>query len=114
MVKFFIALFSIIIFSTKSYSSSNNLFFTTAQFITYCKSENIYELGICDGYIISVSDMIYALDKKTAQICLDENISIKTLRGSIINFIVDNAGLMNVEANKVIGQFFVNTFQCKK
>ncbi len=114
MVKFFIALFSIIIFSTKSYSSSNNLFFTTAQFITYCKSENIYELGICDGYIISVSDMIYALDKKTAQICLDENISIKTLRGSIINFIVDNAGLMNVEANKVIGQFFVNTFQCTK
>jgi hypothetical protein len=114
MVKNLIALFFSIIFSTKSYSSSNNLFFTTAQFITYCKSENIYELGICDGYIISVSDMIYALDKKTAQICLDENISIKTLRGSIINFIVDNAGLMNVEANKVIGQFFVNTFQCKK
>ena len=114
MVKIFIALFFSIFFSTKSYSSSNNLFFTTAQFMTYCKSDNIYELGVCDGYIIAVSDVIYSLDKKTAQICLDENISIKTLRISIINFIVDNAELMNIEANKVIGQFFVNSFQCKK
>lgn len=114
MVKFFIVLFFSIIFSIKSYSSSNNLFFTTAQLMTYCKSDNIYELGVCDGYIIAVSDVIYALDKKTAQICLEKNISIKTLRISIINFIVDNAELMNIEANKVIGQFFVNTFKCKK
>ena len=114
MVKIFLIMLISIFFANKSYAASNNLFFTTAQFMTYCKSDNIYELGICDGYIIAVSDVIYSLDKKTAQICLNENISIKTLRISIINFIVDNAELMNIEANKVIGQFFVNTFQCKK
>jgi len=114
MVKIFITLMFIIILPTKSYSTSNNLFFTTAQLMTYCKSENIYELGVCDGYIIAVNDVIYTLDKKIAQICIDRNISIKTLRVSINNFILDNAELMNVEANKVIGQFFLNTFRCKK
>ena len=114
MVKIFIALFFSIFFSTKSYSSSNNLFFTTAQFMTYCQSQSSYEIGVCDGYIISVSDVIYSLDTKTTEICIDENISIKTIRLSVINFIIDNAELMSVEANKVIGQFFINNFQCKK
>ncbi len=114
MVKIFIALFFSIFFSTKSYSSSNNLFFTTAQFMTYCQSQSSYERGVCDGYIISVSDVIYSLDKNIAQICINKNISIKTIRVSVINFIIDNAELMSVEANKVVGQFFVNNFQCKK
>lgn len=114
MVKLLIILFLIFGFSFKLKAESNNLFFTTAQFISYCKSENIYEQGICDGYIISVNDMIYTLDKKTAQVCVPENISIKTIRISVINFIIDNAQLMSVEANKVVGKFFVNNFQCKK
>ena len=57
MVKniFFIILISIVFF--KNYAlASNNLFFSTAQFLTYCQSNNNYELGICDGYIISVND----------------------------------------------------------
>ena len=114
MVKFIIILFFSFFITLKSFAASNNLFFTTAQFMTYCQSENSYETGVCDGYIISVSDVIYSLDKKTAQICIDENISIKTIRISVINFIIDNAELMSVEANKVVGQFFVNSFQCKK
>ena len=114
MVKFIIVLFFSFFITPKSFAASNNLFFTTAQFMTYCQSDNLYELGICDGYIISVNDMIYSLDKETSQICINENISIKTIRLSVINFIIDNAELMSVEANKVIGQFFINNFKCKK
>jgi hypothetical protein len=114
MVKFIIILFFSFFITPKSFAASNNLFFTTAQFMTYCQSQSSYEIGVCDGYIISVSDVIYSLDKNTAQICVDENISIKTIRISVINFIIDNAELMSVEANKVVGQFFVNNFQCKK
>ena len=114
MVKFIIILFFSFFITLKSFAASNNLFFTTAQFMTYCQSENSYETGVCDGYIISVSDVIYSLDKNTAQICIDENISIKIIRASVINFIIDNAQLMSVEANKVVGQYFVNNFQCKK
>ena len=114
MVKFIIILFFSFFITLKSFAASNNSFFTTDQFMTYCQSENSYETGVCDGYIISVSDVIYSLDKNTAQICIDENISIKTIRISVINFIIDNAELMSVEANKVVGQYFVNNFQCKK
>ena len=114
MVKIFLIILMSVFFANKSYAASNNLFFTTAQFITYCKSDNIYEQGICDGYIISVNDMIYTLDKKTTELCIPENISIKNLRLSVINFIIDNAQLMSIEANKVVGQFFINSFQCNK
>ena len=99
---------------SKSFAASNNLFFTTAQFMTYCQSQNSYEIGVCDGYIISVSDVLYSLDKNTTQICINDNISIKTIRLSAINFIIDNAELMSVEANKVIEKFFMNNFNCKK
>lgn len=114
MVKVVMVLFFSFFITPKSFAASNNLFFTTAQLMTYCQSQNPYEIGVCDGYIISVSDVIYSLDANTTQICIDENISIKTIRLSVINFIIDNAKLMSVEANKVIGQFFINNFQCKK
>ena len=114
MVKFVIVLFFSFFITPKSFAASNNLFFTTAQLMTYCQSQSPYEIGVCDGYIISVSDVIYSLDANTTQICIDENISIKTIRISVINFIIDNAELMSVEANKVVGQFFVNNFQCEK
>ena len=99
--------------STKTYAASNNLFFTTAQFMTYCKSENFYEQGICDGYIIAVNDVIYSLKKEKTNICIPENISIKNIRLSIVNFIIDNAELMSFEANKVVEKFFVSSFKCK-
>ena len=114
MVKFIILCIFSFFITSETFAASNNLFFTTAQFMTYCKSNNSYEVGVCDGYIISVSDVIYSLDKKTSEICINENISIKTIRMSVINFIIDNAELMSIAANKVIGQFFINNFKCKK
>ena len=113
MVKFLIfILLSVTIFN-KTYAASNNLFFTAAQLLTYCKSNNLYEQGICDGYVIAVNDVIYSIDKKKTNICVPQNVSIKKIRLSIVNFIIDNAGLMSVEANKVIGEFFINNFRCK-
>ena len=113
MVKIFSILLLIFFISTKTYAASNNLFFTTAQFMTYCKSKNLYELGICDGYIIAVNDVIYSLKKENTNICVPENVSIKNIRLSIINFIIDNAEFMSFEANKVVGKFFVTNFKCK-
>ena len=113
MVKKISILLIIFFISTKTYAASNNLFFTTAQFMTYCKSENLCEQGICDGYIIAVNDVIYSLKKENTNICIPENISIKNIRLSIINFIIDNAQLMSFEANKVVGKFFVSNFKCK-
>ena len=112
MVKFVTIISLIILLSNKVYSASNNLFFTTAQFITYCKSQNPYEQGICDGYIIAINDVIFSLEKENINICVPQNISVKSIRVSIINYIIDNAELMSVEANKVIGKFFVNNFKC--
>ena len=112
MVKFITIILLTILLSNKVHSASNNLFFTTAQLITYCKSENPYEQGICDGYIIAINDVIFSLEKENIDICVPQNISIKNIRLSIINYIIDNAELMNVEANKVIGKFFVNNFKC--
>ena len=112
MVKFITIISLTILLSNKVYSASNNLFFTTAQFITYCKSQNQYEQGICDGYIIAINDVIFSLEKEKINICIPQNISIKSIRLSIINYIIDNAELMSVEANKVIGKFFVNNFKC--
>ena len=113
MVKKISILLLIFFISTKTYAASNNLFFTTAQFMTYCKSENLYEQGVCDGYIIAINDVIYSLKKENTNICIPENISIKNIRLSIINFIIDNAQLMSFEANKVVGKFFVSNFKCK-
>ena len=113
MVKFIIFLLFNIIFANSVNAASNNLFFTTAQFMTYCKSDNLYEQGICDGYIIAVNDVIYSIDKNKTAICIPPNISIKNIRISVIDFIIDNAELMSVEANKVIGDFFLYTFRCK-
>ena len=113
MVKFLAIISISLLFINKSIAASNNLFFTTAQFITYCKSKNIYEQGICDGYIIAVNDVIYTLDKKRVNICIPQNIPIKKIRLSLISFVIDNAELMSVEANKMIGKFFLNNFQCK-
>ena len=112
MVKFITIMSLTILLSNKVYSASNNLFFTTAQFTTYCKSQNTYEQGICDGYIIAINDVIFSLEKEKINICIPQNISIKSIRLSIINYIIDNAELMSVEANKVIGNFFVNNFKC--
>ena len=64
MVKIIAIISLTILLSNKVYSASNNLFFTTAQFITYCKSENPYEQGICDGYIIAINDVIFSLEKE--------------------------------------------------
>ena len=113
MVKFLIFTLLSITIMNKTYAASNNLFFTAAQLLTYCNSENLYEQGICDGYVIAVNDVIYSIDKKKTNICVPQNVSIKKIRLSIVNFIIDNAGLMSVEANKVIGEFFVNNFRCK-
>ena len=97
----------------KANAASNNLFFTAAQLVTYCKSDNLYEQGICDGYIIAVNDVIFSIDKKKTDICIPQNLSIKKIRLSVLSFIIDNAELMSVEANKVVGKFFVNNFKCK-
>ena len=113
MVKIISASLLVIFITTKSYSASNNLFFTTAQLMTYCKSENLYEQGICDGYIIAINDVIYSLKKENTNICVPDNISIKNIRLSIVNFIIDNAELMSFEANKVVEKFFVSSFKCK-
>ena len=114
MVKFLAIIYISLLLINKSIAASNNLFFTTAQFITYCKSKDIYEQGICDGYIIAINDVIYTLDKKKVNICIPQNISIKKIRLSLISFVIDNAQLMSVEANKMIGNFFLNSFKCKK
>jgi hypothetical protein len=113
MVKIISVLLLVIFITTKSYSASNNLFFTTAQLMTYCKSENLYEQGICDGYIIAINDVIYSLKKENTNICVPDNISIKNIRLSIVNFIIDNAELMSFEANKIVEKFFVSSFKCK-
>ena len=97
----------------KTNAASNNLFFTAAQLVTYCKSDNLYEQGICDGYIIAVNDVIFSINKKKTDICIPQNLSIKKIRLSVLSFIIDNAELMSVEANKVVGKFFVNNFKCK-
>ena len=97
----------------KTNAASNNLFFTAAQLVTYCKSNNLYEQGICDGYIIAVNDVIFSINKKKTDICIPQNLSIKKIRLSVLSFIIDNAELMSVEANKVVGKFFVNNFKCK-
>ena len=112
MVRIAVLLLIGILGSTKVYSASNNLFFTTAQFMTYCQSESLYEQGICDGYIIAVNDVIYSLKKEKINICIPENISIKKIRLSLINFIINNAELMSFEANKMVGKFFVSNFEC--
>ena len=114
MVKFLAIIYISLLLINKSIAASNNLFFTTAQFITYCKSKDIYEQGICDGYIIAINDVIYTLDKKKVNICIPQNISIKKIRLSLISFVIDNAQLMSIEANKMIGNFFLNRFKCKK
>ena len=113
MVKLLIFIVLSTTIMNKTYAASNNLFFTAAQLLTYCKSNNLYEQGICDGYIIAVNDVIFSIDKKKTKICIPQNLSIKKIRLSIINFIIDNAELMSVEANKVIGRFFINNFRCK-
>jgi len=64
MVKLFFAIFLSVLISNKVLGASNNLFFTSAQLISYCKSDNLYEQGICDGYIIAVNDVITVLIKK--------------------------------------------------
>ena len=112
MVKTFLTIFLSILISNKALGASNNLFFTSAQLISYCKSDNLYEQRICDGYIIAVNDVIYSIDQKKTNLCIPQNLSIKNIRLSIINFIIDNAELMSVEANKVVGKFFVNNFGC--
>ena len=97
----------------KTIAASNNLFFTAAQLVTYCKSDNLYEQGICDGYIIAVNDVIFSINKKKTDICIPQNLSIKKIRLSVLSFIIDNAELMSVEANKVVGKFFLDNFKCK-
>ena len=97
----------------KTNAASNNLFFTAAQLVTYCKSDNLYEQGICDGYIIAVNDVIFSINKKKTDICIPQNLSIKEIRLSVLSFIIDNAELMSVEANKVVGKFFIDNFKCK-
>ena len=113
MVKVLILIFLSMIIMNKINAASNNLFFTTAQLVTYCKSDNLYEQGICDGYIIAVNDVIFSINKKKTDICIPQNLSIKKIRLSVLSFIIDNAELMSVEANKVVGKFFVNNFKCK-
>ena len=113
MVKFLIFTLLSITIINKTYAASNNLFFTAAQFLSYCKSNNLYEQGICDGYIIAVNDVIFSINKKKTDICIPQNLSIKKIRLSVLSFIIDNAELMSVEANKVVGMFFINNFECK-
>ena len=113
MVKVLIFILLSITIMNKSNAASNNLFFTAAQLVTYCKSNNLYEQGICDGYIIAVNDVIFSINKKKTDICIPQNLSIKKIRLSVLSFIIDNAELMSVEANKVVGKFFVNNFKCK-
>ena len=113
MVKIIYIFLYIVFLNNKVLAASNNLFFTTAQFITYCKSNNTYEKGICDGYIIAINDVIFSLKKENVDICLPQNLSIKKIGFSIMDYIIDNAELMSVEANKVIGKFFLINFKCR-
>ena len=113
MVKVLIFMLLSMTIVNKTNAASNNLFFTAAQLVTYCKSDNLYEQGICDGYIIAVNDVIFSINKKKTDICIPQNLSIKKIRLSVLSFIIDNAELMSVEANKVVGKFFVNNFRCK-
>ncbi len=113
MVKVLILILLSMTIMNKTNAASNNLFFTAAQLVTYCKSDNLYEQGICDGYIIAVNDVIFSINKKKTDICIPQNLSIKKIRLSVLSFIIDNAELMSVEANKVVGKFFIDNFKCK-
>ena len=113
MVKVLILILLSVTIMNKTNAASNNLFFTAAQLVTYCKSDNLYEQGICDGYIIAVNDVIFSINKKKTDICIPQNLSIKEIRLSVLSFIIDNAELMSVEANKVVGKFFIDNFKCK-
>ena len=113
MVKVLILILLSMTIMNKTNAASNNLFFTAAQLVTYCKSDNLYEQGICDGYIIAVNDVIFSIDKKKTNICVPQNLSIKKIRLSVLSFVIENAELMSVEANKVVGKFFVDNFKCK-
>ena len=113
MVKVLIFILLSMTIMNKTIAASNNLFFTAAQLVTYCKSDNLYEQGICDGYIIAVNDVIFSINKKKTDICIPQNLSIKEIRLSVLSFIIDNAELMSVEANKVVGKFFIDNFKCK-
>ena len=113
MVKVLIFILLSMTIMNKTNAASNNLFFTAAQLVTYCKSDNLYEQGICDGYIIAVNDVIFSINKKKTDICIPQNLSIKKIRLSVLSFIIDNAELMSVEANKVVGKFFIDNFKCK-
>ena len=113
MVKVLILILLSMTIMNKTNAASNNLFFTAAQLVTYCKSDNLYEQGICDGYIIAVNDVIFSINKKKTDICIPQNLSIKEIRLSVLSFIIDNAELMSVEANKVVGKFFIDNFKCK-
>jgi len=113
MVKVLIFILLSMTIMNKTIAASNNLFFTAAQLVTYCKSKNLYEQGICDGYIIAVNDVIFSINKKKTDICIPQNLSIKKIRLSVLSFIIDNAELMSVEANKVVGKFFIDNFKCK-
>jgi hypothetical protein len=79
MVKLLIFILLSTTIMNKTYAASNNLFFTGAQLLTYCKSDNSYEQGICDGYIIAVNDVIFSIDEKKTKICVPQNLSIKKL-----------------------------------
>ena len=113
MVKFLIFSLLSVTIMNKTHAASNNLFFTAAQLLSYCKSNNLYEQGICDGYIIAVNDVIFSIDEKRTNICVPQNLSIKKIRLSVLSFIIDNAELMSIEANKVVGKFYINNFECK-
>ena len=113
MVKVLILILLSMTIMNKTNAASNNLFFTAAQLVTYCKSDNLYEQGICDGYIIAINDVIFSINKKKTDICIPQNLSIKEIRLSVLSFIIDNAELMSVEANKVVGKFFIDNFKCK-
>ncbi len=86
MIKVLIFILLSITFMNKTYAESNNLFLKAAQFISYCKSNNLYEQGICDSYIIAVNDVIFSVDEKTTNICVPKTLSIKKIRLSALSF----------------------------
>lgn len=77
------------------------------ELVEYCDESNIYDAGICFGYVIGISD---GIDRKVA--CIPDGVTARQVMSIVKKYLKENPEVHHFKAQYLIGLALMKAFPC--
>ena len=98
-----IAALAMLLGSPTSYAD----FITGNELVEYCDESNLYDTGICYGYVIGMSD---GIDGKVA--CIPDGVTARQVMSIVKKYLKENPGSLHIGAKFLVSLALMKAFPC--